>query len=98
MAFNVPALDATCFDVFGVAATYTPSGGSGSAVTVIKDENVQVVSGGYSETTEERTVLSMMKSEVANPGRGDTVQIGATTYTLDQRISDDGFMARWAVK
>lgn len=81
-----------------VAATYTPSGGSGAAVRVIVEHDVELISIGASDVADRRTVIGVRKSDVVTPGKGDTILVGATTYTVDVIISDDSYETQVSVR
>lgn len=99
MSIDHAALNASCFTAFGEAATYTPSGGSPVAITVIVDRNVDLAPGGFDSTViERRTVLNILKTEVAAPERGDVCVVGATSYTVDSVFDDDGYVVKVAVR
>lgn len=99
MSIDHAALNAACFAEFGEAATYTPSGGGALAMRVIVDRTFDFAPGGLeSSVIERRTVLNIKKSDVATPGRGDICVIGATTYTVDQVIDDDGAIVKAVVR
>lgn len=85
-------------DNLAVNATYTPLGGSGAAVRVIIDHDVDLVLMAQSDVADRRAVISVRKSEAASPGKGDTFLIGAVTYTVDVLIEDDSIEARLAVQ
>jgi len=93
------ALDTLFLDPnLGADATYTPSGGSPSAVRVVVEHDVELVSVGVSDVSDRRTVIGVRKSDIASPGRGDTILVGSTTYTVDVVISDDSYETQVAVK
>lgn len=52
---------------------------------------------GDSELTDRRTVIGIRQSDIAAPARGDTILVGATTYTVDTVIADDGIETQVAV-
>jgi len=82
---------------FSLAATYTPTVGIASSVRVIVDDDVEILSMGDSELTDRRTVIGIRQSDIAAPARGDTILVGATTYTVDTVIADDGIETQVAV-
>lgn len=84
-------------DDVAVDATYTPDGGAGAAVRVIVMEDSEFVAAGQSDVTDRRTVIAIRSSDVAAPGRDDTVLVGSTTYTVESVIDDDGLEMRLAV-
>lgn len=81
-----------------VDATYTPDGGAPVSVRVILDHDVDLIGLGFSDITDRRTVIGIRKSEIAAPGRNDTILVGATTYTVDVVIADDSIEAQVAVR
>lgn len=99
MSIDHAALNTACFAEFGEDATYTPAGGSAKAVTVIVERGVEYVPGGSdSSMIERRTVLHLIKTEVSAPKRGDVCVVGATTYTVDAVVEDDGHVVRAVVR
>lgn len=83
MALDLTAGLSTMFDEVGVAATFTPAGGAGVSVTVIRDVPVETLefSAGPGVNAG-RNRLLLRASEVAAPARDDTVTIGATTLKV----------------
>lgn len=68
---------------FGVTATYTPSGGSGSSVKVIHDKDFQEADAGGSITFAIEIPRALGKtSDFANAAEGDTLVIDGTTYVI----------------
>lgn len=79
------------------AATYTPTVGSPSSVRVIVDDDVEILSMGDSEITDRRIVIGIRQSDISAPVPGDTILVGATTYTVNNVIADDGIETQVAV-
>ena len=76
-------------DAFGVAATYTPSGGSGSAIDVILNrEFVAVEANGTVGVESYSPVVHCRLSDVTNIGHGDPFLISSTTYTVVEVAKD----------
>lgn len=64
------------FEKFGVPASYTPSGGAATDVTILVQERSKpVVDKSGARTNAYMIRASVRDSEVAEPGRGDTVQL-----------------------
>jgi hypothetical protein len=80
-----------------VDATYTPAAGGPVSVKAVLEHDVDLMSIGDASVTDRQIVIGIRKSEVAAPGRGDTVQIGASTYTVDSIVGDDGIVTQLAV-
>ena len=79
------------FEVFGVAATYTPPGG-GSPVSckVILDSRDRELEFGRGAAIMQGQTLQVRRSELPSPAKGGTFTIGAETLTvLDDPRSDD---------
>ena len=71
-------------DEFAMSATYTPSGGSAAAVSVIKEEaNPAIMDPPPPGDT---LIIRAMASEVADPARGDTFVIDSETYYLLENL------------
>lgn len=70
-------------DGHGVAATYTPSGGSGSSIDVILNREYVSI-GGPSQVGVESfaPVVYCRASDVSSIAQGDTFLIDSTTYTV----------------
>jgi hypothetical protein len=84
-------------DNLAVDATYTPVVGSPVSVKAILEHDVDLMSVGGSNVTDRQIVIGIRKSEVALPGRNDTVQIGASTYTVDSIVDDDDIVIQVVV-
>ena len=81
-----------------VDATYTPDGGAPVSVRVIVEHNVELASVGFSGVSDRRTMIGVRKSEIPQPGRGDTLLVGSTTYVVDVVITDDSYETQVAVR
>lgn len=93
MAIDTAADVATLFATaeHAVAATYTPTGGPAISTEVIIDRDLEIYRpDGYVLASERQTVILLQVPDVATSKRGDTVLAGATTYTVDEVIEDDG--------
>ena len=81
---------ATFFDTdeFGVAATYTPSGGSATAVTVwiMKPQEIQAL--GLAGIRQHNITGLLRKSEAADPA-GGTLVVSGTTYQIVEPEIDE---------
>jgi hypothetical protein len=80
-----------------VDATYTPVDFFPVSVKAILEHDVDLMSIGDASVTDRQIVIGIRKSEVSAPGRGDTVQIGASTYTVDSIVGDDGIVTQLVV-
>ena len=70
-------------DTFGVAATYTPDGGSGSTVNVILNRQfVEVEAGGTVGVESQAPVITVAVASAPNLAQNDTFVISSTTYTV----------------
>lgn len=85
-------------DNMAVDAIYTPVAGGPVSVRVILTEGVEIASAGFSDVSDRRTVVGIRNSEIDSPGRGDTILVGAITYTVDVILEDDGYSTEVAVK
>jgi len=95
--FNT-AIDTIFNDInLSVEATYTPVVGVPSIIRAVVEHNVELVSMSDADVTDRRIVISVRKSEIAAPARGDTLLIGSTTHTVDCVIFDDDLEIQVAV-
>ena len=79
-------------------ATYTPTTGTPTTVTVILDRDVErTVAGMQGATMEPRTELTGYTSELGAGRHGDVVTIGGKGWRLAQKASDDGYLVTWVV-
>jgi len=81
-----------------VDAIYTPDGGAPVSVRVIVEHDVELAAIGLSGVSDRRTMIGIRKSEIALPGRGDTILVGATTYVVDVILTDDSYETQVAVR
>lgn len=84
-------LDAELINAFGESATYTPSGGSPVTLYMLIEKDVQEVSDGY---ISERQNHGLIADRTIAPKAGDTIAVGASTYTVGGLVSDDGYLMR----
>ena len=72
------------FELQGIAATFTPSGGSGVSVKVLPAEEDELVDvpGLSSRIQTETNVFDLRASEVAAPKAGDALVAGGSSYTV----------------
>lgn len=82
MSIDHAALNDTCFDTFGEAATYTPAGGSAAAVTVIVAAPDQVIGLGSIGAIVPDVVVDLRVSEVAAPAKGDAITVRSIGYLV----------------
>ena len=77
-------------DDFGVAGTYTPSGGSASTVNGIFDKDFSLVEVGNQVGLESNDPRFLCRSsDVPSVASGDTMVVNSVTYTI-RNIEDDG--------
>jgi len=69
-------------DEFGVAATFTPSGGSASSIVVIQDKEYIEIDGFNSSLSSTKPVALAVASDVTGYAKGDSLVIGAITYEV----------------
>jgi hypothetical protein len=71
-------------DDFGVAATYTPSGGSASTVNGLLEDDFFAALSGTSEVPIESAKLTFTcrEADVSSPRHGDAVVINSVSYTV----------------
>jgi hypothetical protein len=79
----------TIFAQFGVAAIYTPVGGSPVACTVIFDEGVELIGDEYGRIVDKTMAISLLRAEVDRPVQGDAIQIGDKTYLVEGDLKND---------
>lgn len=83
----------------GEDATYrTAAGVETPGIRVVIEHDVDLVSLGESDIADRRSVVGLLKTDVANPARGDTVITAARAYALDKVLSDDGIETRMIAK
>lgn len=90
------------FDVFGdTVSDYTRYDTSdaepGSTIRVVIDRDVEIQPGGEYQYSARRTEASFLISEV-DPRKRDTFTVGGTTYTVIDRVFNDGEICRVVVK
>ena len=84
------AIDAIYADPnFGVAATYTPQVGSPVAVTLIWTRPDDTVELSGMATRLPKRVGKVRVSQLADPKKGDTLTVGAATFTVGDRHRDE---------
>jgi hypothetical protein len=79
------------FEIFGVAATYTASGGGAQvACAVILDTRDRELEFGRGPAVMQGQILQVRRSELPAPAKGGTFAVGSATLTvLDDPRSDD---------
>ena len=82
------------FDVMGDSCVYTDSQGGSYSARVIIERNVEQFSAYETTVPVIRNVANFLKTEVPDPKRGHTIQVGPCTYVVDQIDSDDGHIVR----
>jgi len=75
-------------DGFASAATY-----GGNEVEVIINRETPVL-GEYGQVLEKRVEIVMRQDQASNLKRGQTITVGATTYTVDGISYEDGTVVR----
>jgi hypothetical protein len=85
------------FEVFGIAATYTPPGGGPSAgCTIIIDSRDRELEFGRGSAFMQGQALQVRRSELLAPAKGGTFAVGSATLTvLDDPRSDDPDRQVW---
>ena len=74
---------APIFDILGESATYTPAGGSAVSVTVIEEQEQELLPGTFeSKASERRHIFAFDTSEVSLPARGASLVVGSDTYKV----------------
>ena len=66
----------------GVAATYTPSGGSASTVNVILNDDYLSIPGGMMEVEGSTPVAVVRSSDVSSVAQGDALVVDSVTYSV----------------
>lgn len=88
-AEQVADMDETLFDVMGESATYTPTVGDPSAITVVVGEELI---GRGADDTGERTYATaqilVRSSDVSQPVSDDAITVGSKTYSVGQQEGD----------
>ena len=69
-------------DEFAQAATFTPSGGSGVAISIIFRNEFYAVDEGSVAVETTQPVITVQTSEVPNLAHGDTIATGGITYNV----------------
>jgi len=82
------------FDVMGDPCIYTDSQLYSYSARVIIERNVEQFSAYETTVPVIRNVANLLKTEVPDPKRGHTIQVGACTYVVDQLDSDDSNIVR----
>jgi hypothetical protein len=85
------------FEVFGLAAAYTPPGGGPSVgCAVILDSRDRELEFGRGSPVIQGQVLQVRRSELPAPAKGGTFAVGSATLTvLDDPRSDDPDRLVW---
>ncbi|RTL03741.1 hypothetical protein EKK58_12330 [Candidatus Dependentiae bacterium] len=87
------ALDAL-YELQGIDATYTPAGGSGSTVQVLVNDRTQSTQDKTGARSRSHVLRGLLRvSQVAEIGRGDTLQLAGETLVfkiLPSSVSNDG--------
>ena len=77
-------------DDFGVAATYTPSGGGSSTVNGIFDNDfIEVDAGGGVGVALQQPRFHCRTSDVSSASEGDALVVSGVNYTI-RIVQDDG--------
>ena len=99
MALSIDVSEFFSTEDFADEATYTPASGAAKIDTrVIVTRDVDIVSPDNAMLVERRTVVSLMRDDIASPKRGDTITVGETVYTVDAVTSDNGYIVQVAVR
>lgn len=91
-------LDAN-FNVHGVAATYNPMGGSPFTTRVIVEHEVEEDRRDEDQRliVQKLVAINVRIDQVPTSKRGDTIVVGAVTYTTDRQIANDGLVRKLRV-
>lgn len=93
--FNIPADSG--FEAFGIAATYTPPGGSPVAVTVILDQPDEVIDYEMGRSRVQAIKLDVRDSEIAGgPAIGGQFVTESKTYRVAGEPRADGERLVWS--
>jgi len=77
-------------DDFGVAASYTPQGGSATTINGIFDNEVfEVEAGGEVAVAMEQPRFACRTSDVSSAAEGDAININSQNYTI-RVVQNDG--------
>jgi hypothetical protein len=84
----------------GHPATYTPAGGQAVTLRVNLEVEVEPQPDGYGggAWTQITTIEGLISGFGREPDIGDTVAIGAVTYTVKRVLENDGLWVKVAVK
>ena len=74
---------------FGVSASFTPSGGVASTITVIFDNDFEAVEGGSVQFATTEPQVMCRTADVSGAAQGDAMVISSVNYTV-QVVMDDG--------
>ncbi len=91
------ALDMMYASDLATDATYTPSGGTGRGVRVIADFAQRTLDA-TGELVVERRAVRVRRSEVADPGTGDTFTIAGTAYRVQGDPLLDETAGEWTIE
>lgn len=81
------------------SATYNPATGDPATMPVMVDRDVErTVPGMQGVVMERRTELAAYSKDLGDAKRGETVEVGADTWRLVTKESDDGHLVTWIVK
>lgn len=90
--------DVLIFDFFGVPATYTDTQNTVTSCMAIVDENIELIDNGYGSVVNKTTGISLRRSDIDNPGRGDTITMDGTVYLVEEELSRDNTLVTVAVR
>ena len=84
----------------GEDATYTPAGGETASPKVNVETEVEGQPNGMNGTAwvQIQTIEGLLSEFGQEPNVGDTITVGATTYTVKRVIENDGIFVKVAVK
>ncbi|RDH86371.1 MAG: hypothetical protein DIZ78_09380 [endosymbiont of Escarpia spicata] len=87
-ADSLSRVNASLFRSFGVSATYYPTPGEEQAVTIIENDDIELV--GYSSfAADRRKYVQFKKTEVATPKRGQKIKFDGVVYEIGPTVNDD---------
>jgi len=90
MPINIPNIDSSVINFFGIDVDYTPLGGSVSTIKAFyQNQHEQPALDEVDVSTNAPTIV-ILKADVAIPVHGDQVLIGADNYRVKKVTKDEG--------
>ena len=79
------------YAIMGVAATYTPSGGSAAAITVIDFTRGEVIHEASADgLAVAKPTVHARKGDIDDPAEGGTIVVNGHTYRIDASLPAPG--------